>query len=200
MFPPHTQCLGVTVSLSLKVTQGSLRWSSSPCRPNVWTWVLTSLMGGTPLTGSWASLGFIVPSPGLAGRMSPSSGSSCSLSPGKMTSPGIWGMHDGDKGGEKHLCNPGHEPWEMFWETEHGTLKKFSRKQCFIVLTQTQWTWVQRLRPKNKEVSPYIPLQASFRCKKQGLTHIWVTCNRIGYFTLVLRDFPHPVLCDPLHI
>jgi hypothetical protein len=33
---------------------------------------------------------------------------------------------------------------------------------------------VQRLSPENKEVSPYIPLQAGYRCKKQSSTHLWL--------------------------
>jgi hypothetical protein len=49
-----------------------------------------------------------------------------------------------------------------------------SGKQHFIVPAQTQPTHVQRLSPKNKGVSPYIPLQAGYRSKKQGLIHIWL--------------------------
>jgi hypothetical protein len=50
----------------------------------------------------------------------------------------------------------------------YGTLRQFSRKQHFIVLAQTQQTHVQRLSPKNKGVSPYIPLQASYRAKSKA--------------------------------
>jgi hypothetical protein len=56
--------------------------------------------------------------------------------------------------------------WDM-------ALEAISRKQRFIVPTQTQWTHAQRLSPENKGVSPYIPLQAGY-CKKQGLIHIWL--------------------------
>jgi hypothetical protein len=42
------------------------------------------------------------------------------------------------------------------------------------VPAQTQGTHVQRLNPKNKEVSSYIPLQADYRIKKQSSTHIWL--------------------------
>jgi hypothetical protein len=42
------------------------------------------------------------------------------------------------------------------------------------VLAQTQHTRVQRLSPKNKEMSPYIPLQAGYRSKKQSSTYIWL--------------------------
>jgi hypothetical protein len=53
------------------------------------------------------------------------------------------------------------------------------------VPTQTQRTRVQRLSPKNKEVSPYIPLQAGYRSKRAA-------CDTIGYFI-------SPVLFD-LHV
>jgi hypothetical protein len=56
----------------------------------------------------------------------------------------------------------------------NGTLRQFSRKQHFIVLAQTQWTRVQRLSPENKGVSPYIPLQAGYRSRKQSSTYIWL--------------------------
>jgi hypothetical protein len=42
------------------------------------------------------------------------------------------------------------------------------------VLAQTQRTPVQRLSPKNKGVSPCIPLQAGYRSKKQSPTHLWL--------------------------
>jgi hypothetical protein len=56
----------------------------------------------------------------------------------------------------------------------YRTLEAISRKEHFIVPAQTQQTHVQRLSPENKGVSPYIPLQASYRSKKQGLIHIWL--------------------------
>jgi hypothetical protein len=37
-------------------------------------------------------------------------------------------------------------------QAEIWTLRQFSRKQGFIVLTQTQWTHVQRMSPENKGV------------------------------------------------
>jgi hypothetical protein len=55
-----------------------------------------------------------------------------------------------------------------------------SRKQCFIVPAQTQWTHVQRLSPENKGVSPYMPLQAVTEAKsiyaffKYNRIHIWL--------------------------
>jgi hypothetical protein len=73
----------------------------------------------------------------------------------------------------------------------YGTLEAITRKQHFIVPVQTQWTHLQRLSPENKRVSPYVPLQAGYRSKKQGLIHM-VIFNFIDYFTLVLCDFPLP--------
>jgi hypothetical protein len=71
--------------------------------------------------------------------------------------------------------------WHMFqawWrcygnlEQRHRTLRQFSRKQCFIVPAQTQWTRVQRLSPEIKGGSPYIPLQAGYRSKNLSWIHI----------------------------
>jgi hypothetical protein len=71
----------------------------------------------------------------------------------------------------------------------YGTLRQFSRKQCFIVPAQTQRIHVQSLSSENKGVSPYITLQAGYRSKEQGLIHIF---NFIGYFMLMLLTFPSP--------
>jgi hypothetical protein len=68
-------------------------------------------------------------------------------------------------------------------QAEIGTLRQFSRKQRFIVWTQTQPTPVQRLNPKNKEVSPHIPLQ-DYRSKKQSSVHLWL------HVTLLAISFP----------
>jgi hypothetical protein len=66
------------------------------------------------------------------------------------------------------------ERTEVLQESQHRTLRQFSRKQHLIVTAQTQQTHVQRLSPENKEVSPYIPLEAGYRSKRQGLIHIWL--------------------------
>jgi hypothetical protein len=50
----------------------------------------------------------------------------------------------------------------------------------------TQWTRVQRLSPKNKGVSPYIPLQAGYRSKKQSLTHI---CLHVTLWAISFPQF-----------
>jgi hypothetical protein len=90
----------------------------------------------------------------------------------------VQGMHLGDKRGDKSLS-----PQSLQWapkkccgnlKLRYGTLRQFSRKQCFIVPAQTQQTHVHRLSPENKGVSPYVPLQADYRSKKQSSNHIWL--------------------------
>jgi hypothetical protein len=46
-----------------------------------------------------------------------------------------------------------------------------------------QWIHIQKLSPENKEVLPYIPLQAGYRSEKHSLVHM-VTCTFIDYFIL----------------
>jgi hypothetical protein len=98
---------------------------------------------------------------------------------------GIWwdllpvvGRCTSDKGGDK---SPSLQSWQQVpkvccgnLKLRYGTLRQFTRKQQFIVLAQTQQTCVQRLHPENTEVSPYIPLQARSRSKKQSSIHIWL--------------------------
>jgi hypothetical protein len=48
------------------------------------------------------------------------------------------------------------------------------------VPAQTQWTPVQRLSPKNKGVSPYIPLQAGYRSKSQSSIYIWLHVTSVA--------------------
>jgi hypothetical protein len=69
-------------------------------------------------------------------------------------------------------------------EQRDRTLRKFLRKQCFIVLAHTQWSHVQKLSPENKGALPYIAFQAENRSEKQSLTHIWLSAIFIGYFIL----------------
>jgi hypothetical protein len=54
------------------------------------------------------------------------------------------------------------------YELRSESLRQMSRKKHFVVLAQTQLTCVQRLNPKNKGVSPYIPLQAGYRSKSKA--------------------------------
>jgi hypothetical protein len=103
--------------------------------------------------------------------------SSCLLASGGIFS--LWsGRCTSDKGGDK---SPSLQSWQQVpkvccgnLKLRYGTLRQFTRKQQFIVLAQTQQTCVQRLHPENTEVSPYIPLQARSRSKKQSSIHIWL--------------------------
>jgi hypothetical protein len=71
----------------------------------------------------------------------------------------------------------------------------FSRKQHFIMPAQTQWSHVQRLSPEYNEVSPYIPLQAGYRSKKQSSAHKWLHVTSLaisfprGYVTFFMFQF-----------
>jgi hypothetical protein len=85
----------------------------------------------------------------------------------------------------------------LLWEIRTETWDTETRKQRFIVLAQT---YVQRLSPENKGVSPYIPLQAGNKGKKPRLNPYMVTCNSVDYFTLVLSAPLPLVLRDPLHV
>jgi hypothetical protein len=73
----------------------------------------------------------------------------------------------------------------------HRILRQCRRKQGFIVPAQIQWTCIQRLSLKNKEVSFYISLQVTQA--KPKLNPNMAACDFIGYFI-------SPVLCDLLHI
>jgi hypothetical protein len=60
--------------------------------------------------------------------------------------------------------------------TETQDTKAFQEGIFISVLEVVQQVHIQRLSSKaeNKRVSPYIPLQASYRSKMQNLTHIWL--------------------------
>jgi hypothetical protein len=95
-----------------------------------------------------------------------------------------------------HLCNPRQSPKKCGnLKLRYGTLRQFSRNQCFIVPAQTQWTHVQRLNLENKGVSPYILLQAGYRSKKQSSTHIWLHVISLAisfpqcYVTFIMFQF-----------
>jgi hypothetical protein len=68
------------------------------------------------------------------------------------------------------------------------------------VSAQTQQTHVQRLSPENKGVSPYIPLQADYRSKKQGLIHVWFYLILLATVPSCYVTFPSLVLCDRPHV
>jgi hypothetical protein len=145
--------------------------------------VLTSLMRGAPLpslvpcfTGFHCASEALTPTP--QEEESPS-GSTCLLVPGGIFSwrPGgghilvtreviIHHLHNPRQWTPKKCCR---KLLAKIWNTE-----AISRKQHFIVPAQAQQTHVQRLSPENKGVSPYTPLQAGYRSKRQGLIHIWL--------------------------
>jgi hypothetical protein len=68
------------------------------------------------------------------------------------------------------------------------------------VPVQIHQTYVQRLSPENKVVSPYIPLQAGYRSKKQGLIHIWLYLILLATVSQCYVTFPSLVLCDLPHV
>jgi hypothetical protein len=85
-------------------------------------------------------------------------------------------------------------------QTERRGTEDDQQEAMFFVPAQTQWTCIQRLSPKNKGISPYIPLQAGNRGNKTRFNPYMVTCNSVGYFTLVLSA-PLPLVPrDPLHV
>jgi hypothetical protein len=185
-----------------RVTWGSLGGDQSPLLPPkgrliIWTWVLISLTSCTPLPSLVPVLHQVpmcILHPGFPGGW---------VSPPDQIVPwclagslllAVQGMHPSSKGGEKSLSP---ESWQ--WapkkccrnlKMRYRTLRQFSRKQHVIVLAQTH---VQRLSLKNKGVSPYISLQASYRSKKQSLISYMVAYDSIGYFI-------SPVHCDIFHV
>jgi hypothetical protein len=133
------------------------------------------------LPGSCTSLGSVVhlrPLTLIRWEDESPSGSNCPLAPGGISSWQSRGTHPSDKGGDN---SPSPQSWmspqEMLWgfASWDTGFEAISRKQCFIVPAQTQCTHVQRLSPRTKgSLLPYIPLQAGYRSKKQGIIHIWL--------------------------
>jgi hypothetical protein len=87
--------------------------------------------------------------------------------------------------------------WVRKLEQRHGILRRGNNTLlCWHRLS------VQRLSPKNKGVSPYIPLQAGYRGKRQGLTHMWLhvsllatlppelLASRFRFFKFSFSDMP----------
>jgi hypothetical protein len=68
------------------------------------------------------------------------------------------------------------------------------------VPAQTQQTHVQMLSPENKGVSPYLPLQAGNRSKKQGLVHRWLYLILLATLSQCYVTFPSLVLYDLPHV
>jgi hypothetical protein len=104
------------------------------------------------------------------------------------SSPSSLGDAPGNKGGDKSLYPQSRQmsPQKCCGNLNlrYRTLRQFSKKQHFIVLTQTQQTGVQRLSPENKSVPPNRPLQAGYRNKKQSSTLMClsVTSLAISFF------------------
>jgi hypothetical protein len=130
--------------------------------------------------------------------MDPSSKSSCPLATGGIFSQQSVGHTPVTKEvTNHHLCNPRRAPKKCCGtlKLRYETLRQFSRKQRFVVPAQTQGTQVQRLSPENKEFSPYIPLQAGYRSKKQNSTHIWLHVTSLAisflqcYVTFMFQFF-----------
>jgi hypothetical protein len=86
------------------------------------------------------------------------------------------------------------KPPEMLGESRTQTqdTKAFQEAIFISVPALAQQIHIQRLSPKNKGVSPYIPLQVGYRSKNQGLTNIWLNATLLA----TLR----PVLCDLLQV
>jgi hypothetical protein len=124
------------------------------------------------------------PSPWLTGRMSPFSGSCCLLMPGGLL-PVVWGMHPGDKGGDKSPFPQSQQtdPKKCCWNLKmrYRTLRQFSRKQHFIVLAQTQ--------PQGQRSLTLYTLANRLQKQKAKLNPHMVACDFTGYFI-------PPVLCD----
>jgi hypothetical protein len=53
-----------------------------------------------------------------------------------------------------------------------------------------------KTEPRNKGVSPYIPLQAGYRSKKQDLIHIWLYLILLATLCYCYVTFPFLVLRD----
>jgi hypothetical protein len=62
----------------------------------------------------------------------------------------------------------------MLWDIQAGKwdTKAFQEPIFISLWAAAQQIHIQRLSPKNKGVSPYIPLKAGYRSKKKSLTHI----------------------------
>jgi hypothetical protein len=91
----------------------------------------------------------------------------------------VWCTHPSDKGVDK---SPSLKSQQMSspkkccgnLKVRYRTLRKFSRKQHFIMMAQTQWTHVQRLSPRTKGSCLIYPCKHVTEAKKQSLTHIWL--------------------------
>jgi hypothetical protein len=140
MFLPCSQCLGVTVSFLLKAIRVTLGGDQAPLlplrdRPNIWTGVLTSLMGSAHLAGSqwniWVSLCIWGPHPdSLGGQVYPLDQTVHWLFLGSLL-PAVQGTNPSDREVNKTppSPNPRQEPPEMSdSQSETGYWGSFRRK------------------------------------------------------------------------
>jgi hypothetical protein len=169
------------------VTRGSLRGDQSPLllpkgRPIIWTQVLTSPMGGTPLLSlilvphqvSLCIQGTHPDSP--RGRVPLDQAVRWHLEGSLLLA--VQGCTLATSG-VKIPQSPQSQtnPQEMLWETQTGSQDSEARKHRHSGLVSKGWApWT-----KGSHL-PYIPLQAGYRVNKgknkkqkpQGLTHIWL--------------------------
>jgi hypothetical protein len=129
--------------------------------------------------------------PGEAG---PSTGSTGPLAPGGTLSQRAMDAKSRRQGGQNIISEPRTSPQKCSGNLRQrrGTPRLFQEAVFISVPAAAQQIHIQRLSPENKGVSSYIPLQAGYRNKQQGLTHIWL------HVTL-FATLP-PVLCDLLHV
>jgi hypothetical protein len=78
----------------------------------------------------------------------------------------------------------------MLWDIQAGK-QAFQEAIFFSVPAVAQQIHIQRLSPKNNEAFSYIPLQAGYRSKKQGLTHMWLYVCPLATLPSVLCDLTH---------
>jgi hypothetical protein len=83
-------------------------------------------------------------------------------------------------------------PVGMLRESQTETDTRAFQEALFIsVPAVAQRIHIQRLTPENKGVSPYIPLQAGYRSRKQGLTPLWLHVTLLATLLPVLHDLLH---------
>jgi hypothetical protein len=103
----------------------------------------------------------------------------------------LWMPSASDKKVKTPSLNPGLSPQKCCWifKQRNGTPRLFW-KQYLLACQRDSQIPIQRLSPENKRVLPYIPLQAGYRSKKQGLTHIWLYTSLLVTSLSVLPDLP----------
>jgi hypothetical protein len=180
--------------------------------------VLTNLTGSTPLAGYCVSLSSIVHlrlSSWLTRERVPPPDETVHWCLARSLLPVVQGTHPGDKGGEKALSSKS---------------QMSPQKCCGIFQTETQDTEADQQgatiycdgtdsadscpkaepqEQKHIRWEPYMPLQAGYRSKEQGLTHIWLhatilstslpsalwSSSHLDSFKFYLPAKPSPLSC-----